>query len=192
MTQYGFYYDAENCVGCHTCHIACKDVNNLPVLKNFRTVRTFTTGSGYSPRMYHLSLACNHCAEPACMPACSEDALYRDELGLVLVREDNCTGCGDCVTACPYHAIVILDSGIAGKCDGCASLRAQGEEVSCVASCPQRVLEFGAVDELKAAHTDEELVNDAAPLPSSGLTQPTLLMRVKDCMNDKDFDEIII
>ncbi len=192
MEQYGFYYDAENCVGCHTCHIACKDVNNLPVGKNFRTVRTFVTGAGFTPRIYHLSLACNHCAAPACISACSENALEKDELGLVIVNTAACTGCGDCVTACPYQAITLLDSGKAGKCDGCASLRAQGEDVACIASCPQRVLELRPIDEIRAAHAQETLVADCAPLASSAQTQPHVLIRTRDCMNDRDFDEITI
>lgn len=192
MEQYGFYYDAENCIGCHTCQVACKDVNDLPVGKNFRTVRTFTTGSGFTPRMYHLSLACNHCAAPACVAACGDAALAKDDAGFVCVDEAACTGCGDCISACPYGAIVLLDSGKAAKCDGCAVLRAEGESISCVASCPQRVLECGPIDGLRATHAAEALVSDAAPLPPSTKTQPNLLMRVKDCMDDKDFDEIVI
>lgn len=192
MKQYGFFFDAENCVGCHTCHVACKDVNNLAVGENYRTVRTFLTGSGYTPRMYHLSMACNHCAEPACVAACAAGALIRDERGLIQVDEASCTGCGDCVSACPYSALFLDAQGKAAKCDGCKGLLEQGEEAACVASCPQRVLEFGPVDELRSAHASLELVADAAPLPSSALTQPNLLMRVKDCMDDEDFDEIVI
>lgn len=192
MKQYGFYFDAENCIGCHTCHVACKDIHNLAVGENFRTVRTFTTGSGYTPRMYHISLACNHCAAPTCIPACPEDALLKDAFGLVQIDEGMCTGCGDCIDACPYEVIVLLGSGIVGKCDGCVALRAHGEEVACVSSCPQRVLEFGLIDDLRAAHVQEGLVADAAPLPFSDKTSPNVVMRVKDCMDDKDFDEIII
>jgi anaerobic dimethyl sulfoxide reductase subunit B (iron-sulfur subunit) len=192
MEQYGFYFDAENCIGCHTCHVACKDAHDLPVGQNFRTVRSFTTGSGFSPRIYHISMACNHCVTPACMAACSPGAILRSELGLVVVDNDCCNGCGDCVTACPYAAIVLSETGKATKCDGCAELRDCGEEVACVASCPQRVLEFGQVSALKAAHSAETLVADAAPLPISMPTKPNLLMRLKDCMGDKDFDEIVI
>ncbi len=191
MKQYGFCFDAENCIGCHTCHVACKDVNDLEVGDNFRTVRTFMTGSGYTPRMYHISMACNHCAEPACMPKCSLDALYKDELGLVQVDEDKCNGCGDCAPVCPYNAIIIAD-GLAQKCDGCTALLEQGEEAACVASCPQRVLAFAPIDELKSTYSTLNLTADAAPLPASTQTQPNLVMRVKDCMNDTDFDEIII
>jgi len=192
MKQYGFYYDAENCIGCHTCHIACKDTNRLEVGKNFRTVRTFTTGSGFTPRMYHLSMACNHCEDAVCIPACENDAISRDDCGLVVMDAEKCIGCGNCAHTCPYHAIIKMPTGKAGKCEGCATLRALGEEVACVASCPQRVLFFGPIDELKAKHASEGLVSTAAPLPPASATKPNLVMRVKDCMDDMDFDEIVL
>lgn len=192
MTQLGFYFDADNCIGCHTCHIACKSTHDLPVGINYRTVRTFTTGSAYRPGMYHISMACNHCASPTCLQACSASAIFRNERGLVLINADICTACGDCLIACPYQAIAVLPGGKAVKCDGCISLLDNGEAAACVASCPQRVLELGQLDGLEAAHSHESLTADAAPLPSASLTKPNLHMRLKPCMTESDFDEIII
>ncbi|MDR1016075.1 MAG: 4Fe-4S dicluster domain-containing protein [Coriobacteriales bacterium] len=191
MTQYGFYFDADSCIGCHTCAVACKDAHDLPVGVNFRTVRTFTCGEGFKPHLYHISMSCAQCEQPSCEAACGQDAFYRDELGVVRIDQDKCTGCGDCAGACPYDAITLWD-GKAAKCMACCSLRAQGETPACVASCPQRALEFGPIDELRAAHASELLSTDAAPLPSSALTSPNLIIRLKPCMQDKDFDEIII
>lgn len=77
---YGFYFDAESCIGCHTCQVACKDVHDLPVGVNYRTVRSFCTGEGATPRMYHVSVSlpgCNLCSdlrecgeEVACVASC--------------------------------------------------------------------------------------------------------------------------
>ncbi|NLG11204.1 MAG: 4Fe-4S dicluster domain-containing protein [Coriobacteriaceae bacterium] len=193
MTQYAFYLDAENCIGCHTCQIACKDVHGLKVKENFRTVSTYSCGNGYSPMMYHISMGCNHCENPVCMDACSVDAMFRDDMGLIQIIDDCCIGCGDCISACPYGAItMIADTRIAAKCDGCRTLIESGEQAACVASCLQRVLEFGPIEELQAKHAMEKLVTDAAALPSSGLTSPNLLMRIKDCMIDPDYDRIVI
>lgn len=85
MTKLGFYFDAESCIACHTCQVACKDVNNLPVGTNYRTVRSFCTGRGFEPRSYNVSLSmrgCNLCAdlreigeEPACVASCPMRAL---------------------------------------------------------------------------------------------------------------------
>ena len=85
MAKLGFYFDAESCIACHTCQVACKDVNNLPVGTNYRNVRSFCTGSGFEPRSYNVSLSmrgCNLCAElreigegPACVSSCPMRAL---------------------------------------------------------------------------------------------------------------------
>ena len=194
MGQMGFYFDAENCIGCHTCQIACKDVNRLEVGENFRNVTTCAVGSGWNVDMYHISIACNHCADPACVDKCPTGAMYKDEeTGLVLHNDEDCIGCESCVAACPSGQPVLIESlGIVHKCDACAGLRAQGEQPSCVASCPQRVLEFGDLEELKAAHTDAQLVADCAAMPDSSKTSPSLLMEIRECMLDADFDRIIL
>ncbi|MBX0328616.1 cyclic nucleotide-binding domain-containing protein [Oscillochloris sp. ZM17-4] len=49
--------------------------------------------------------ACRQCSVgPECVEACPEDAFARTEDGILIIT-DACTGCGDCVTACPYHAV---------------------------------------------------------------------------------------
>ena len=82
----GFYYDSSVCTGCRTCVVACKDKNDLPADVNFRRVTTFETGEYPNVRMYHLSLACNHCENPACVRACSSGALFVDDDGAVRQR----------------------------------------------------------------------------------------------------------
>ena len=190
----GFYFDMTACIGCRTCQVACKDVNRLEVGTDFRHVTSYCTGSGLTPRMYHMSVACNHCADPACVKVCPTGAMYKDaETGLVMHDDEMCIGCETCTKACPYgQPVLIAELGIVHKCDACAGLRIQGEQPSCVASCPQRVLEFGDVEELRAAHPGADLVADCAVLPDSSATNPSLLMEIKDCMLDGDYDQIVL
>ena len=194
MAQMGFYFDADNCIGCHTCRVACKDVNRLEIGEDYRHVTSYCTGSGFDVHMYHISIACNHCSVPACVAYCTTGAMYKDdETGLVLHDHEVCIGCETCTTSCPYsHPILIKRLGITGKCDACAGLRFMGEEPSCVASCPQRVIEFGVVEELKARHSGEGLVSDCAALPSSSQTSPNLYMNIKACMIEADFDQLVL
>jgi Fe-S-cluster-containing hydrogenase component 2 len=52
-----------------------------------------------------------------------------------LLDEDLCTGCGDCVVACPFDAIWLDPiSGLAFKCDLCSGA------VRCVEVCPSKAL----------------------------------------------------
>lgn len=106
MTKLGFYFDAESCIGCHTCQVACKDVHDLPVGTNYREVRSFCSGEGFAPRMYHVSLTtlgCNLCTdlrncgeEPACVVSCPMRCIEFgdiDELAAKHAGENLVDGC---------------------------------------------------------------------------------------------------
>lgn len=87
MTQYGFYFDSTRCTGCRTCEMACKDYNDLPANYAFRRVFDYEGGDWkdngdgtFEPTSwaYHVSMACNHCAMPACVANCPQGALEKD------------------------------------------------------------------------------------------------------------------
>ena len=75
MTQYGFYFDSTRCTGCRTCEMACKDYNDLSQIIAFRKIYDYEGGETTADKngvvtsstfMYHVSAACNHCADPWC------------------------------------------------------------------------------------------------------------------------------
>lgn len=184
MTQLGFYVDVERCTGCKTCVAACKDINNLPVGINFRQVCEFS-GGGWDKQKdgswkndvfaYYVSLACNHCIDPACVKVCPTGAHYKDLTnGLVLIDFDKCIGCGACAIACPYGAPK-LNAEIKKmlKCNACIGRLERNLNPACVDACPQRALEFGEIEELKARHGNLAAV---APLPSAEQTKPNLVI----------------
>jgi len=86
----GFYFDAESCIACHTCQVACKDVNHTEPGENYRIVRSFCTGSGFEVGWYNVSMAvkgCTTCAklrelgeEPSCVASCPMRALEFGDL----------------------------------------------------------------------------------------------------------------
>lgn len=188
MTQYGFYFDSSRCTGCKTCELACKDYNDLGCDILFRRIYDFEGGAWeqdgagawlHETYVYHVSDSCNHCANPACEAACPVGAYAKDpETGLVLHDAEACIGCGACVEACPYDAPKIdAERGVARKCDGCSDRVVQGLAPICVDACVLRCLEFGDIEELRAAHGD---CADIQPLPSSGLTGPSLVIKTSD------------
>ncbi len=194
MAQYGFYIDVNNCIGCRTCAIACKDVNRLGVGESLRSVGSFCTGEFPDVCMYHVSMACNHCEVPACVAACAKGAMRKDEAtGLVLHDASLCEFCRECVTACPFGAPAAREGlGVVGKCDACAGLRIQGEQPSCVASCPMRAIEFDDMDELRRRHPHSRPLQGMPALPDGGEVRPSLLIGAKECMYDPDFDAVVI
>ena len=181
--QYGFYFDSSACMGCKTCQIACKDKNDLPVGVNWRRVVQYG-GGGWVPQgklfvqsntfVYSLSIACNHCENPACVNACPTTAMTKRDDGIVVVNADQCVGCRYCQWACPYGAPQFDQAkGVMTKCNLCQDLLAQGQNPACVDACPQRALDFGDIAELRAKYGN---VDEIEPLPVASLTQPHLVI----------------
>ena len=47
---------------------------------------------------------CMHCEDPGCLKACpSPGAIVQYTNGIVDFHEENCIGCGYCVTGCPFN-----------------------------------------------------------------------------------------
>lgn len=186
MTQYGFYFDSTRCTGCRTCEMACKDYKDLPETIAFRRVYDYEGGTWTDAGdgiytsdtyAYHVSLGCQHCAMPACMAKCPSGAIEKDtETGLVHIDQEKCTGSGMCVTTCPYSVPVLNEETKLGmKCDGCADRVAEGLNPICVDACPVRALEFGDIEELRAAHADT--VDGIAPMPTGEQTTPSIAIK---------------
>ena len=75
-----FYFDMSRCVGCHACQVACRDRNGLyNPGEIFLKVDTYEGGKFPTPWFFPLSIACNHCAKPACVAICPTGAMYKDE-----------------------------------------------------------------------------------------------------------------
>ncbi|MBR5474704.1 MAG: 4Fe-4S binding protein [Lachnospiraceae bacterium] len=180
----GFYFDMTSCYGCRTCQVACKDKNNLDIGVIFRNTTCREVGAFPAPDAFHFSATCNHCENPACVAACASGAMYKTPEGPVLVDAELCDGCGACVTICPYEVPKMLASGVVGKCDTCIGLRKNGNNPACVDACIMRAIEFGEIDELKAAHPDAVSISELPFMPED-VTGPTTLVSAKKIAYDE-------
>jgi len=121
------------CTGCGACQLACSN----------------RAAGGYSPRLARLTvlsenenlvnrpLVCTQCENPFCMHSCPFDAISKSEKsGVVLIDKETCTGCGNCITACPDNMIRFDNGGKADKCDLC-----EGEPL-CVKYCVPKALKL--------------------------------------------------
>jgi Fe-S-cluster-containing dehydrogenase component len=83
-----------------------------------------------------------HCVEAPCIESCSAGALYRDgKTGIVVVDTKTCVGCGDCIPACPMHALFLdEEKNIILKCDLCRG------DPECVKWCPNNALILKEID----------------------------------------------
>jgi Fe-S-cluster-containing dehydrogenase component len=147
--------DVGACVDCGHCVRACADTHGTPRFARIgeRVTASIDVGSGLEQRAYLLPNACQHCREAACLSECPTGALVRDARGAVEVRTELCTGCGACVSACPWDAVKVTPSGsgvgaVAVKCDLCNGR--DGPE--CVLACPT-----GAIARVEPAREFVEL-----------------------------------
>lgn len=135
-----------------------------------------------------VSLGCNHCAKPACIPACPVGRIYKEkEKGLVLTNKDiKCISCGSCKAACPWDApqFYTEDFEKSGatmtKCTLCADRIAEGKKPACVAACWNRALDAGPIADLKKKYpksTDKILGFDKSD------TEPCIIFKGKTNFN---------
>ena len=111
--HYVFVIDTKRCSGCHTCAVACKQENNVPDGVFWNRVLTYGADSpdasvGVYPNVTksYLTVACQHCENPACTKVCPVHATYKDPVSGAVVQEyDKCIGCRMCMAACPYTGV---------------------------------------------------------------------------------------
>jgi Fe-S-cluster-containing dehydrogenase component len=155
MTQYAIVTDVNQCVGCHSCVVACKTVNDVPVDSFWtKTVRVGPNpkegGSGQFPdiEMYFFTLQCQHCKAPQCVSVCPTGASYKRADGTVQIDKERCIGCQFCIMACPYNVRYLNEEKkVVEKCTLCEQKIAQGELPQCVAQCGGRARYFGDLDQ---------------------------------------------
>ncbi len=110
------------CIGCHSCEVACKQINNLP-LGVFR-IKVEDVEPKYNANgkiMMRIRIVrCTQCEKPQCVNICPRGALRKREDGVVVVEKSLCTGCKICIDACPIHAIWFNpETGKIEKCNLC-------------------------------------------------------------------------
>ncbi|MEB3050930.1 4Fe-4S dicluster domain-containing protein [Mycolicibacter sp. MYC123] len=103
---------------------------------------------------------CKHCTHAGCLDVCPTGSLFRTEFGTVVVQDDICNGCGNCVPACPFGVIERRPDGTAGvsaeragiaqKCTMCYDRLVDDEIPACAKTCPTESIKFGDHDDLVA------------------------------------------
>jgi DMSO reductase iron-sulfur subunit len=153
----GFFLDLNACTGCGACRLACTLENGLAWGRSWRQVSTYNEERHPEAPTFHLSLACNHCAEAPCMEQCPALAIRRETAtGAVLIEASRCIGCRYCGWACPYDAPLFdEEQGVMGKCTFCGPRLEEGREPACAALCPTGALRSGELERLGGVESVE-------------------------------------
>ncbi|HWJ03947.1 MAG TPA: 4Fe-4S dicluster domain-containing protein [Verrucomicrobiae bacterium] len=155
--------DTSKCTGCKACSAACKEWNELPAEKTTR-IKSYQSMNNFTPTTFTYvtfdekyennkmqwlfrKAQCFHCSEPACLKACTSNAISKTESGCVVIDRDKCIGCGYCAENCPF-GVPKVDKAVnkAFKCTGCIDRVENGLNPACVNTCQPGALEFGDTD----------------------------------------------
>ncbi len=149
VKRWGMLVDQRRCIGCHSCTIACKSENNVPLGYWRSWVKGIQKGSFPDVGNMFLRRLCNQCETAPCVQVCPVQAtVRRDEDGVVIMYYGKCIGCGMCISACPYDARFFNPiRHTADKCDFCAARIDNGLRPACVDSCVSRALVFGDIND---------------------------------------------
>jgi Fe-S-cluster-containing hydrogenase component 2 len=125
--------DPDVCTGCELCEFACAAVKEGQLdleLSRIRLARPEPT--------LMMSVTCRLCEDAPCVTSCPREALTQDpQSGVIRVDRVRCTGCGWCIEACDFGAIVLDPSTKSVVvCDLCQDLA----QPRCVEVCPKQAL----------------------------------------------------
>ncbi len=172
--QHGFFFNADNCIGCHACETACSEKNDNPAHIAFRSVGYVEGGTYPDYQRINISMACNHCDDPVCLKGCPTRAYTKfAEYGAVLQDPDICFGCGYCTWVCPYNAPQLDPvKGEVTKCNMCVDRLEVGLKPACVSACVGNALDFGVVENIPENRIEAK--TEIPGFPSTEITQPNI------------------
>lgn len=157
--------DVSKCIGCKACQTACMEWNDLrdeigtsaagvydnptDLTDQSWTVMRFAEYENEATGNLEWLIrkdGCMHCEDPGCLKACpSPGAIVQYANGIVDFQQDQCVGCGYCVTGCPFNIPRISKKDHkAYKCTLCSDRVAVGQEPACVKTCPTGAITFGS------------------------------------------------
>ncbi len=185
--RYGMLIEADRCVGCYNCQLACRDEHagrdHRPLTAaqpecgaNWIAVRQEERGSFPTVRVGYVPVPCLHCADAPCLKA-APDALYRRADGIVVIDPDKARGRSGIVSSCPYGVIVWNDeSQVPQKCTFCAHLLDEGwKEPRCVEACPTQALVFGDLEDPESPLAQRRAARELRQLPATCDTAPAVV-----------------
>jgi len=126
---------------------------------------------------YYMARPCMHCDNPPCVRGCPVGATFKRTDGLVMMDQERCIGCRNCIAQCPYgarafnwgeppHTPAELShtysmeegwphrKGVVEKCDFCPEMLRSGKLTACAEKCSMGAVYVG--DEYEDAVTNSK------------------------------------
>ncbi len=168
--------DVSKCIGCKACQVACMEWNDTrdaigtnhgvydnptDLTENSWTVMRYAEVETERGLEWLIRKdGCMHCTNPGCLKACpAPGAVVQYSNGIVDFHEENCIGCGYCITGCPFNIprLSKKDSKVY-KCTLCSDRVAVGLEPACAKTCPTGAIVFGTKEDM-IRHAEERVAD---------------------------------
>jgi formate dehydrogenase iron-sulfur subunit len=162
-TEVAKLIDVSACIGCKACQAACMEWNDIrdevginygvydnPIdltAKSWTVMRFAEVEEAGRLEWLIRKDGCLHCADPGCLKACpAPGAIVQYANGIVDFHEENCIGCGYCITGCPFNIPRISkEDNKAYKCSLCSDRVAP----ACAKACPTGAIQYGSKSDMK-------------------------------------------
>ena len=186
--------DVSKCIGCKACQTACSEWNDLrdtdgtvsaagvydnptDLTAQSWTVMRFSEYENQASGNLEWLIrkdGCMHCEDPGCLKACpSPGAIIQYANGIVDFQQENCIGCGYCITGCPFDVPRIsAKDNKAYKCTLCSDRVAVGQEPACVKTCPTGAITFGTKTAMQTYAQERVVDLKARGFAQAGLYDP--------------------
>ena len=156
--------DLAQCDGCGDCTKACSTMHFVPPQQEW--MRIYEVTDNAAAGSYFLPRPCMQCDNAPCVRACPVDATFKRTDGIVMMDQDRCIGCRNCIAQCPYsarsfnwaeppHSPEELGrpysveynyphrKGVVEKCIFCPEMLRQGKLPACANDCQMGAVYFG-------------------------------------------------
>lgn len=168
--------DVSQCIGCKACQVACMAWNDLrpeigecvgvydnpPDLSDqaWTVMRYAELENNGRLEWLIRKDGCMHCADPGCLKSCpAPGAIVQYANGIVEFHQENCIGCGYCVTGCPFNIPRLSQQDHkAYKCSLCSDRVAVGQTPACAKVCPTGAIRFGSKADMKE-HAEQRIAD---------------------------------
>lgn len=167
--------DLAKCDGCRECTKACNAMHFVPPFQEW--VKVYEVRDNPAAGSYFLARPCMQCDNPPCVRGCPTGATFKRTDGIVMMDQERCIGCRNCIAQCPYSARFFNwgepphtpeelgqpysmefnyphRKGVVEKCIFCPHLLRMGKIPACAQACTMGAIYFG--DEYEDAVTNSK------------------------------------
>jgi carbon-monoxide dehydrogenase iron sulfur subunit len=130
---------SEKCTGCKGCELVCSFINEKEFNPSKSRIAAIAFLEGKYPLPYNFVSTCRQCADAPCLAICPVGAIDRvhDQTKRVVIDRDTCIGCGKCVDACPFGAMLFSkEAKKVFKCELCNG------NPACASICPSGAIVY--------------------------------------------------